>query len=241
LSIEVTLVFPAYNEAEGIGHAIEAALVELRRVSHSFEIIIAEDGSSDGTDAEADRLVAAHSEVRHLHSTERLGRGRALNIAFKESKGSMLVYMDVDLASDITQLRALIDSIRGGADVATGSRMLPGSRVKRSLRRSFASWWYNALIRVLFRTPVHDHQCGFKAFRRESLMEYIDEVEDTHWFWDTEACTAEATPVINARRAMGTQCLCRGRTYSTPPRWSRCSVHRTSSGTRTRRTSYQCG
>ncbi len=180
------MVFPAYNEAEGIGHAIEAALVELRRVSHSFEIIIAEDGSSDGTDAEADRLAAAHSEVRHLHSTERLGRGRALNIAFKESKGSMLVYMDVDLASDITQLRALIDSIRGGADVATGSRMLPGSRVKRSLRRSFASWWYNALITVLFRTPVHDHQCGFKAFRRESLMGYIDEVEDTHWFWDTE-------------------------------------------------------
>ncbi len=183
---EVSLVFPAYNEAEGLGRAVEAALNELRKVSSSFEIIIAEDGSSDGTDAVARRLSTAHPEVRHLHSAERLGRGRALNMAFKESRGTILVYMDVDLASDISQLRALVDSIRGGADIATGSRMLPGSRVKRSTRRSLASWCYNSLIRLLFSTPVHDHQCGFKAFNRARLMEYIDEVEDTHWFWDTE-------------------------------------------------------
>ena len=143
-------------------------------------------GAATAPTPRRDRLAAAHPEVRHLHSAERLGRGRALNIAFKESRGSILVYMDVDLASDITQLRALVDSIRDGADIATGSRMLPGSRVKRSLRRSFASWCYNTLIRLLFHTPVHDHQCGFKAFKRESLMEYMDEVEDTHWFWDTE-------------------------------------------------------
>ena len=186
MSIEVSLVFPAYNEAKGIGRAVESALVELRKVAPSFEIIIAEDGSSDGTDAEAHRLAAVYPEVRHLHSAERLGRGKALNKAFKESRGSILVYMDVDLASDITQLGTLIDSIRGGADVATGSRMLPGSRVKRSFRRKFASWWYNALIRLLFRTPVHDHQCGFKAFKKASLIGYLDEVEDTHWFWDTE-------------------------------------------------------
>jgi glycosyltransferase AglD len=183
---EVSLVFPAYNEAEGIGRAVEAALNELRNVSSSFEIIIAEDGSSDGTDAVAGRLSTAHPEVRHLHSAERLGRGRALNVAFKESRGAILVYMDVDLASDIRQLRALVDVIRDGTDIATGSRMLPGSRVKRSTRRSLASWCYNSFIRTLFNTPVHDHQCGFKAFNRARLMEYIDEVEDTHWFWDTE-------------------------------------------------------
>jgi glycosyltransferase involved in cell wall biosynthesis len=183
---EVSLAFPAYNEAEGIGHAVEAALLELRKTSSSFEVIIAEDGSSDGTDVEADRLAATHPEVRHVHSAERLGRGKALNRAFKGSHGSIFVYMDVDLASDITQLKTLVDSVRGGADIATGSRMLPGSKVKRSLRRSFASWSYNTLIRILFHTPIHDHQCGFKSFKRSSLMEYIDEVEDTHWFWDTE-------------------------------------------------------
>ena len=183
---EVSLVFPAYNEAEGMERAVTSALEELGKITPSFEIIVAEDGSSDGTDEIADRLAAAHPEVRHLHSTERLGRGRALNRAFKEAQGTILVYMDVDLATDITQLHALIDSIRGGADITTGSRMLPSSRVKRSTRRSLASRCYNTLIRALFNTPLHDHQCGFKAFRKQSLMTFIDEVEDNHWFWDTE-------------------------------------------------------
>lgn len=183
---EVSLVFPAYNEAEGMEKAVASALGELAKITASFEIIVAEDGSGDGTDEIAEHLAAAHPEVRHLHSAERLGRGRALTRAFKEAQGAILVYMDVDLATDITQLLALIDAIRGGADIATGSRMLPGSRVKRSTRRSLASWCYNTLIRTLFNTPVHDHQCGFKAFRKRSLMTFIDEVEDNHWFWDTE-------------------------------------------------------
>ena len=94
--------------------------------------------------------------------------------------------MDVDLATDIHKLSELIDAIRGGADIATGSRLLPDSNVKRSTRRTFASQAYNTLIRVLFNSPVHDHQCGFKAYKRESLMGFIDDVEDKHWFWDTE-------------------------------------------------------
>jgi glycosyltransferase involved in cell wall biosynthesis len=184
--LEVSLVFPAYNEAGGIERAVDVALKELLKEKSSFEIIIAEDGSSDGTDVVAKRLEATHQEVRHIHRAERLGRGSALNRAFKECRGTILVYMDVDLASDITQLWALIDSIRDGADIATGSRLLPSSRVQRSARRSLASWFYNFLVRTLFNIPIHDYQCGFKAFNRRRLMEYIDEVEDTHWFWDTE-------------------------------------------------------
>jgi glycosyltransferase involved in cell wall biosynthesis len=183
---EVSLVFPAYNEEEGIEKAVTLALEELGKITPSFEIIVAEDGSSDGTGEIANRLSDAHPKVRYLHSTERLGRGRALNRAFKEARGAILVYMDVDLATDIHKLGALIESIRSGADLATGSRMLPDSRVRRSTRRSLASWFYNTLIRTLFRTSVHDHQCGFKAFNRARLIEYLDEVEDNHWFWDTE-------------------------------------------------------
>jgi glycosyltransferase AglD len=183
---EVSLIFPAYNEVEGMEKAVTTTLVELGKITPLFEIIVAEDGSSDGTDEIAEHIAAAHPEVRHLHSTERLGRGKALNRAFKEAHGSILIYMDVDLATDVTHLRALIDAIRAGANIATGSRMLPDSRVTRSTRRSLTSWCYNTLIRTLFGTPVHDHQCGFKAFNKARLIEYIDEVEDNHWFWDTE-------------------------------------------------------
>jgi glycosyltransferase AglD len=196
MSTEVSLVFPAYNEADEIERAVNAALTELAKITPSFEVIIAEDGSSDGTDEIADHLAVAHSTVRHLHSMERLGRGKALNRAFKETRGTILVYMDVDLATDITQLRPLIDSIRGGADIATGSRLLPTSNVKRSARRSLSSRCYNTLIRILFNTPVHDHQCGFKAFNKQSLLTFLNDVEDNHWFWDTEVL------IRGARRGM---------------------------------------
>lgn len=184
--IEVSLVLPAYNEVDRLERAVTIALTKLQEITPSFEILIAEDGSSDGTDMVANKLASLNSVIRHLHSDERLGRGKALNRAFKESRGSILIYMDIDLATDVNKLRPLVDAIRGGADLATGSRTLPGSRVSRSTYRRVASWGYNTLIRVLLRSPVHDHQCGFKAFKKASLFRYINEVEDTHWFWDTE-------------------------------------------------------
>jgi glycosyltransferase involved in cell wall biosynthesis len=194
---EVSLVFPAYNEAEDIERSVHAALDELWKITPSFEVIIAEDGSTDGTAEIADRLAQKHSEVHHIHSGERLGRGGALNRAFKEASGRILIYMDVDLATDIHKLGELVNAIRNGADIATGSRLLPDSNVKRSMRRSFASQSYNTLIRILFNSPVHDHQCGFKAFKRESLMGFIDEVEDRHWFWDTEVLIRGARKGFN--------------------------------------------
>jgi glycosyltransferase involved in cell wall biosynthesis len=184
--IEVTLVYPAYNEAKRIEQAVTSAVEELIKITPGFEVIIAEDGSTDGTDQIAYRLSTEHPYLRHIHSDERLGRGQALNRAFKQAKGNILVYADVDLATDMTYLEPLIDMIRKGADVATGSRTHPQSTVKRTRRRLLASKTYNSMIRLLFNTHLSDHQCGFKAFSRDRLLSIIDEVEDTHWFWDTE-------------------------------------------------------
>jgi uncharacterized protein (TIRG00374 family) len=125
--------------------------------------------------------------VVHIHSDERQGRGRALNRAFKAANGSILCYIDVDLATDMAHLEELIGSIRfEGYDFATGSRMMPSSDVKRSIKRSLASKGFNFVTRTILGSKLYDHQCGFKAFRRESLLELIDSVEDEHWFWDTE-------------------------------------------------------
>lgn len=184
--VEVTLVFPAYNEVDGLEKAVTVAIEELSKITSSYEIIVAEDGSNDGTDKLANYISHNFPEVKHLHSDERLGRGRALAHAFRESSGEVLVYMDVDLSTETSFLKPLIDSIRNGWDICTGSRMLPKSVVIRSMTRGFSSKAYNALVRILFDTGVQDHQCGFKAFSRRSIFEILDEVEDSHWFWDTE-------------------------------------------------------
>jgi glycosyltransferase involved in cell wall biosynthesis len=186
-SVEVSVVFPAYNEADALEAAVEKVTKALNEFARSYEVIIAEDGSTDGTDKLAAALAEKYPFVKHIHGEKRLGRGIALKNAFKQSSGEVLVYMDLDLATDLKHLRALVGAVESeGYDFATGSRMLPESNVERSGTRNIASKTYNFMVRALLGSKVKDHQCGFKAFRREPLMQLLDEVGAGHWFWDTE-------------------------------------------------------
>ncbi|CCQ35413.1 glycosyltransferase AglD [Natronomonas moolapensis 8.8.11] len=194
---EVSVVLPAYNEAETIEGTVDVTLEALGAFlpSGSFEVLIAEDGCTDRTPEIASRMAGEDDRVRHFHSDERLGRGGALERAFEASDGEVLVYFDTDLATDMAHLEALVESIRSeGYDVATGSRRIPGKRQEREPERGIASTGYNALVRTVLRSSLHDHQCGFKAFGRDALFELLEGVEDDHWFWDTEV-------LVRAQRA----------------------------------------
>ena len=185
--VDVSVVLPALNEADIIDATVEALSQTLTAYGCTYEIIIAEDGSTDGTDKKAAALAEKYSFVRHLHGEKRLGRGRALKNSFKQSNGKVLIYMDVDLATDLKHLSQLIDAISvEGYQLATGSRMLPQSKVKRTRTRGFTSKVFNFMVRLILGSKVKDHQCGFKAFQRDPALELLDEVEDNHWFWDTE-------------------------------------------------------
>jgi len=184
--IEVSAVIPVFNDRAALESAMPRSLSALEQIAPGFELIIAEDGSTDGT-ADFVRVKAAADErIRLLHSDERLGRGRALTRAFSEAKGTIVCYYDVDLATDLAHLGDLIGAIRGGSDIATGSRLLPSSDVNRTGEREVASRVYNALVRVILGSRVHDHQCGFKAFNRGRILPLLPAVGATHWFWDTE-------------------------------------------------------
>jgi glycosyltransferase involved in cell wall biosynthesis len=185
--VKVSVVLPAHNEADNLEAAVTKITEALSEYTGAYEIIIAEDGSTDGTDKKAAALSERLPFVKHLHEEKRLGRGKALKNAFQKSSGEILVYMDVDLATDVRQLKDLISSVeKEGYDFATGSRMLRESNVERSGTRHIASKTYNFMVRVVLGSRVKDHQCGFKAFRREPLMQLLDEVGASHWFWDTE-------------------------------------------------------
>lgn len=181
------MILPAYNEADKLENAVAKISQALKEDGVPCEIIIAEDGSIDGTAEKAEELAQKYSYVRHIHREKRLGRGTALNNAFRESNGQVLVYMDLDLATDLKSLKPLVNAITvEGYDVSTGSRMLPQSTVERTLRRQISSKSYNFLVRHMLGSKVRDHQCGFKAFKKESVLGLLGEVEATHWFWDTE-------------------------------------------------------
>ncbi|HWQ19576.1 MAG TPA: glycosyltransferase [Methanotrichaceae archaeon] len=178
---------PAYNENRKIERAARAALAGLSEIASTYEVIIAEDGSSDGTYETAVRLAESDHHIRLLHSGDRQGRGQALNAAIKAARGRVVCYIDADLATDMSHLGDLVDAIRcEGYDIATGSRLMPESDTGRSIIRSAASISYNALVRLMLRSRLYDHQCGFKALKRETTAAVLDEIRDNHWFWDTE-------------------------------------------------------
>ncbi len=184
--MRVSIVIPVYNEEPRLREVVRRVRKAIEEITKDYEVIIAEDGSTDGTDGLAREIARKNPRVIHLHSDERLGRGEALKRAFKRSKGSILVYMDSDLATDLRHLKELISSIENGAQFSTGSRLLAESDTKRSVKREVASRTYNLLARILFGIPIHDMQCGFKAFERNALFDILGGIEDKHWFWDTE-------------------------------------------------------
>jgi glycosyltransferase involved in cell wall biosynthesis len=186
-TVQVSLVLPAYNEVDCLTPAVEKTMQTLNQFASSYEIIIAEDGSTDGTAERSEELSQKHPYIRHIHRDQRLGRGTALNNAFKQSNGEVLVYMDLDLATDLSYLKPLVEAISiEGYDFSTGSRMLKESRAERTFSRNISSKTYNYLVRHILGSKLHDHQCGFKAFKRGPLLSLLGEVGATHWFWDTE-------------------------------------------------------
>ncbi len=185
--MQVSIVLPAYNEARRIRETVNKVIEAAEKMGYDYEIIIAEDGSTDGTDKIAAEIAKTNDKVVHLHSDERLGRGRALMNAFEHAKGDIVVYMDVDLSTSLDHLKELVDSIAvEGYDVATGSRLLKESKAERPLKRDLASKVYNLLVRLMLGSKIRDHQCGFKAFKKDVILDIGKKVKDNHWFWDTE-------------------------------------------------------
>jgi len=186
---EVSVVLPAYNEERTIEGTVETTLSTLGAFlpAGAFEVLVAEDGCDDRTPAIADRLAAEDPRIHHVHSDDRLGRGGALERAFSAADGDTLVYFDTDLATDMDHLEELVERVRSGeADVATGSRWMPGQVADRPAKRGIPSRVYNRLVRLFLRSPLRDHQCGFKALSRDAFERLHGDVEDEHWFWDTE-------------------------------------------------------
>lgn len=188
-AVEVSVVLPAYNEEATIENTVETTLTTLDSFlpAGTYEVLVAEDGCDDRTPEIADRLEAEDDHVRHFHSDERLGRGGALNHAFRAADGETLVYFDTDLATDMRHLEELVESVRSGEyQFATGSRWMPQNVADRPAKRDFASRGFNGLTRLFLSSDLKDHQCGFKAFDRDALFDVLENVEDEHWFWDTE-------------------------------------------------------
>ncbi len=183
---QVSILLPAHNEAWRIEACIQAVEDEVKSFCDSYEIVISEDGSVDGTDAVVSKIAETNPNVVFLHSSVRLGKGKAIKNALSASKGDVVVFMDVDLSTSLKCLPTAVSKAKKNAGLVIGSRYTEGSKVKRPISRTLSSLGYNLFVRALFFDGVADHQCGFKALSRNLVDAVVDKIESDGWFFDTE-------------------------------------------------------
>lgn len=183
---QIDVVIPVFDEERTLRRSVESVLAHLHTLPFGFRVTIADNASTDGTGRLAEELARDHAEVRVLSLTEK-GRGRALKAAWSASDADVLVYMDVDLSTDLNALLPLVAPLLSGhSDLAIGSRLARTSRTVRGPRREVISRGYNYLLRGTLRARFSDAQCGFKAIRRDVAEQLLPLVHDDEWFFDTE-------------------------------------------------------
>lgn len=187
---KVSVILPCYNEKElAVEHTLEVHSY-LKNLGWNFELIVCDDASTDGTPEALGKLT--EPEIRVLHYKNGPSRRENLSRALQDAKGEALVYMDMDLSTDLKFLNDIVTPVLNGSyDIAIGSRYKQGAEVSRELLRLVYSKLYNGTIRVLFGSRVLDHQCGFKAFRKDVFHELANELGYDEkflrgWFWDAE-------------------------------------------------------
>ncbi|MBQ7670235.1 MAG: glycosyltransferase [Clostridia bacterium] len=165
----VSVCIPAYNEGERLVKCASVLYEKMNalreREAWDFELIFCDDGSTDDSFAALTEFSSDKPEIRLVGYPQNHGKGSAVREAVKSSVGDVVIFTDCDLAYGVDVIEKAVGAVKGGADVAAGSRNLTkGGYGEYSALRRFASKIYIKVLSVLGGLHVSDSQCGFKAF-----------------------------------------------------------------------------
>jgi glycosyltransferase involved in cell wall biosynthesis len=181
----ITVVLACYNEEETLARSFEEIWKTLSDFNREFEILFVDDVSRDRTREIIAGIVERHPDrVRALFHERNQGRGATVTDGFREARGEIVGFLDVDLEVHSRYIPSLVRAIEEGADVATVHRIY--ALQLGSLDRYFMSRGYSILVRRLLDVPLRDTETGYKFFRRATLLPVLDAIADPGWFWDTE-------------------------------------------------------
>ena len=186
---ELSLVIPAFDEAQRLPRSLATALAHLETYARPFEVIVVDDGSSDDTAGVAARILAPlGGRGRLLRLAANRGKGAAVRTGALAARGAQVLVSDADLSTPIEELGELARAIEAGADVAIGSRALDRRRVLRRqpLPREWGGRLFNLVVRVFALRGIHDTQCGFKLFRRAVVEPVFSRARIDRFGFDVE-------------------------------------------------------
>jgi dolichyl-phosphate beta-glucosyltransferase len=167
----LTVVIPAYNEAPRIGPTLEKVRAYLESRPYAWELIVVDDGSTDGTTALLAGVAANFPWMRVLRNHANRGKGCSVRRGVLEARGELALFTDADLSSPIEETEKLLQALMSfRADAAIGSRALQRELVgvHQPWSREYAGRFFNLLVRLLTGLDISDTQCGLKLFRTKS-------------------------------------------------------------------------
>ena len=187
-NLELSLVFPVYNEAHVLQQTLESVLSFASGLGPNFEIIVVDDGSTDGTGLVLAGLERKHPQLRGISLHRNEGKGAALQRGVLEAKGQKIVTLDVDLSTDLEAIPRALMGLEEGYAVVFGDRHHPQSRIARrqSRFREQAGRLFNGAAKRLVWNQVRDYTCGFKAYRREAAKQLFENLCIARWAFDVE-------------------------------------------------------
>lgn len=161
---ELSVVVPVLNEEPNVAPLVEAVRAALD--DRDWELLLVDDGSTDGTARAAAAAAADDPRIRVVRLSRNYGQAAAMQVGFERSSGDVVVSMDGDLQNDPRDVPRLLERLEEGFDLVAGYRV---DRKDALVTRTFPSWVANALIRRVTGTDLRDNGCSLKAYRREVL------------------------------------------------------------------------
>jgi len=187
-SVDLSIIVPIYNESHRLAAGLEGLFAYLSQSKLTTEVLLVDDGSTDGTAAMAEQAAARHEQVRLIRLTRNRGKGAAVKAGMLAATGRVRLFTDIDLSVPIATADEFYRLCRDGNDIVIGTRKITTSNVEVHQPR------YRELLGEVFRqttlrlfTPgLTDITCGFKAFTAEATARIFAQSVIQRWSFDAE-------------------------------------------------------
>ena len=191
MSASLSVIIPAYNEVVRLGTSLTAVVNYLRQSWPDAEVIVVDDGSTDGTAPLAREIFNNSGNLRTsvISYKSNLGKGRAVRLGLLAARGDVALFSDADLSTPISEAPKLVEPIMNGEfDVTVGSRALDRRLIgtHQPWRREQAGRVFNLAVRLATGLPFWDTQCGFKAFRMSVCRPLVESATVDRFGFDVE-------------------------------------------------------
>lgn len=182
----LSIIIPAFNEVERIGKTIEKVVDYLNKKDFTWDIIVVDDGSTDGT---LNLLKKYDKYVKYISQGKNKGKGAAIRRGMLESDSQFRIFTDADLSTPIYEIEKILPILNSGVDVCIGSRALDRKMVKehQPFYREWMGRVFNGFVQMIVFRGISDTQCGFKGFTADAANKIFSNAKINGFSFDVEA------------------------------------------------------